>query len=266
MAREPDHDERPDYQFEGKALMHTLCCDWNCRLRRVMGMLLCIAFFGGCASSPRIDPMASFHDAQPKSLLIVPVVNNSVDVQAPTSVLTTLPRVLAEKGYYVFPVNTVKTLLEFEGLYEPAEIHATPPDQLAGLFGADAILYVTIHEWTAQYLLVQTTTVVDFEYRIVHRDGTPLWSARKNLKYRPDSGSTGNNLSSLIASAITAAFERADPHYLPLTRQANREVFYTDATALPPGPYARNYEQYYQKIGEIYKDPDASEPAPLSAD
>lgn len=246
--------------------MHTLCCDWYYRLRRGLGILLWVVALGGCATTPRIDPMASFHDAQPNSLLVVPIVNNSVDVQAPTSVLTTLPRVLAEKGYYVFPVNTVKTLLEFEGLYEPAEIHATPPDQLADLFGADAILYVTIHEWTAQYLLVQTTTVIDFEYRIVHRDGTPLWSARKHLTYRPDSGSTGNNLSSLIASAITAAFERADPHYLPLTRQANREVFYTDTTALPPGPYARNYEQYYQNIEEKYGnlETDGRAPEPAS--
>lgn len=235
------------------------------RVRRVLSLLIFTAVVAGCTTAPRIDPLASFHDAQPKSLLVVPIVNNSVDVQAPTSVLTTLPRVLAEKGYYVFPVNTVKTLLEFEGLYEPAEIHATPPDQLADLFGADAILYVTIHEWTAQYLLVQTTTIVDFEYRIVHRDGSPLWNARKSLTYRPDSGNTGNNLAGLLASAITAAFERADPHYLPLTRQANKEVFYTDATALPPGPYARNYEQYYQGIQERYGNIDASaEPASIS--
>lgn len=264
MAGKPGHDERPDNQSEGKELMYTFYCDRRRRLRCALGMLIFMVAIGGCATVPQIDPMASFHDAQPQSLLVVPIVNNSVDVQAPTSVLTTLPRVLAEKGYYVFPVNTVKTLLEFEGLYEPAEIHATPPDQLADLFGADAILYVTIHEWTAQYLLVQTTTVVDFEYRIVHRDGTPLWSARKNLQYRPDSGSTGNNLSSLIASAITAAFERADPHYLPLTRQANREVFYTDSTALPPGPYAQNYEQYYQNVEEKYGDPDTSVSESLS--
>lgn len=236
------------------------CFDGSSRLRLALALLIVV--ISGCATVPRIDPMASFHDAQPKSLLVVPIVNNSVDVQAPTSVLTTLPRVLAEKGYYVFPVNTVKTLLEFEGLYEAAEIHETPPDQLAGLFGADAILYVTIHEWTAQYLLVQTTTIVDFEYRIVHRDGSPLWSARKSLSYRPDSGNVGNNLSGLIASAITAAFERADPHYLPLTRQANREVFYTDSTALPPGPYARNYDQYYQNIAEKYGQTDAEAPEP----
>lgn len=207
-------------------------------------ILMVLMVFSGCATTDK-SQFTAFHDAQPKSILVVPVVNDSVDVQAPLSVLTTLPKTLGEKGYYIFPVNTVKTLLEYEGMYEPSEIHNTPPEQLASLFGADAILYVTIHEWTSQYIFVQTTTVVDFEYRIVNHDGAELWSARKNLSYTPQNNSSGNPLADLIASAVTAALERADPNYLPLTRQANQQVFYQDATAIPPGPYAPNYEEYY---------------------
>lgn len=199
----------------------------------------------GCATTQSGADLSAFHDAQPRSILVVPVVNNSVDVQAPTSVLTTLPKTLGEKGYYVFPVHTVKTLLEYEGLYEPAAVHATPPEELASLFGADTILYITVHEWTARYVVIQTTTLVDFEYRLVNKDGAQLWSARKQLSYTPQNNSSGSPLADLIASAITAAIERADPNYLPLTRQANHQVFYTDGTALPPGPYALNYQEYY---------------------
>lgn len=212
----------------------------------IVALLLLIS---GCATVEPAD-FSAFHDAQPKSILVAPVVNQSVDVQAPTSVLTTLPKTLAEKGYYVFPVNTVKTLLEFEGLYEPAEIHATPPDQLAALFGADSILYVTIHEWTSRYVVLQTTTVVDFEYRLVNHDGAELWTARKKLTYTPqNNNNAGSPLANLIVSAVSAALERADPNYLPLTRQANQQVFYTDRTAVPPGPYAPNYKDYYLAVG-----------------
>lgn len=214
------------------------------------GALASLIFLVGCAVQQEKADFAAFHDAQPKSILVVPVVNESVDVQAPLSVLTTLPKTLGEKGYYIFPVNTVKTLLEYEGLYEPAEIHNTPPEQLASLFGADAILYVTIHEWTAQYVVLQTTTVVDFEYRLVNHDGAQLWSARKQLSYTPQTNNSGNPLADLIASAITAALERADPNYLPLTRQANQQVFYQDATAIPPGPYSPNYSEYYLALEE----------------
>lgn len=208
-----------------------------------------LAIMSGCATTEldenRLD---AFHSAQPRSILVVPVVNQSTDVQAPTSVLATLPFRLGEKGYYVYPVNTVKTLLEYEGLYEPAEIHNQPPEQLANLFKADTILYVSIHEWTSKYVLLSTTTEVDFEYRLVNADGAELWSARKLLHYTPQNNSSGNPLADLIAAAVTAAIERAAPNYLPLTRQAHDQVFNGYATGLPPGPYSPAYEQYYQEL------------------
>lgn len=209
-----------------------------------------VVWLAGCATTaPDESRLDAFHNAQPRSILVVPVVNESTDVQAPTSVLATLPFRLGEKGYYVYPVNTVKTLLEYEGLYEPAEIHNQPPEQLANLFKADAILYVTIHEWTSKYVLLSTTTEVDFEYRIVNGDGAELWSARKRLQYTPqNNNSSGNPLADLIAAAVTAAIERAAPNYLPLTRQAHQQVFSGYATGLPPGPYSPSYEQYYLEL------------------
>ncbi|MDO7643801.1 MAG: DUF799 domain-containing protein, partial [Reinekea forsetii] len=97
----------------------------------VVGFSLLVS---GCAvTQVQVDTLADFHQSRPKSILIVPVVNKSIDVMASTSVLTTLPRQLAEKGYYVFPVNTVKALLEFEGLTDPQEVHNIPPADLAAL-------------------------------------------------------------------------------------------------------------------------------------
>ena len=213
---------------------------------------LCLVFFmvalaTGCATSVNKNSLDAFHDAAPKSILVVPPVNMSTDVQGTTSLLATLPFYLAEKGYYVFPVNTVKTLLEYEGYYQPAEAHAAPPEHLANLFKADSILYVTIHEWTSRYMLLTTTTEVDFEYRIVNADGAELWTARQRMTYTPDNNSSGNPLVDLLAMAVTAAVERAAPNYLPLTGQANAAAFY-GVNGVPPGPYSPTYEQYYQQV------------------
>jgi len=220
-------------------------------MNKILLLLASVAvlFATGCAiTAPDPHRLGDFHAAQPRSILVVPVVNESTDVQAPTSVLATLPFRLAEMGYYVYPVNTVKTLLELEGFYEPAEIHAQPPESLAKLFEADSILYVTIHDWTARYLVLSTTTQVDFEYRLVNADGAELWSARKMLQYTPDNNNTGTPLADLIAAAMTAALERAAPNYLPLTRQAHNEVFHGFNVGLPPGPYSPAYAEYYQRL------------------
>lgn len=213
---------------------------------------LCLALFAlclaaGCATTGDSSRLNAFHDAAPRSILVLPPVNETTDVQGTTSVLATLPYYLGEKGYYVFPVNTVKTLLEYEGYYEPAEAHAAPPEQLANLFKADAILYVIIHEWTSKYMLLSTTTEVDFEYRIVNADGAELWTARQRMTYTPNNNSSGSPLFDLISMAVTAALERADPNYLPLTRQANASAF-NGANGIPPGPYSPVYDQYYKQL------------------
>jgi|SRR5690554_1553774 len=218
-------------------------------------LLLILAFavlLSGCAvPGPDKEYLDKIHTYKPVSILVVPVNNATIDVMAPTSVLATLPTTLAEKGYYVFPVNTVKTILEAEGYYEPAEIHLAPTENLAELFGADTVLYVKIHEWEAKYILLSTTTEVDFEYTLKDRTGVTLWQARQNLAYTPQSDSTGNPFADLIVMAVTAAIERAAPNYLPLTRQANGQAFHNVQRGLPPGPYSPLHEVYYKELSEI---------------
>ena len=214
-------------------------------------LVLVFIFVTGCATN-NPDRLNNFHAAQPRSILVVPPLNQVTDIQATTSVLATLPYFLAEKGFYVFPVNTVKTLLEFEGYYEPAEVHAAPPEQLAVLFNADSILYLTIHEWTSKYLVLNTSTEVDFGYRLVGADGALLWEERRRAVYTPNNNS-GGGLGGLIVSAIQAAAERANPTYIPLTKTVHSQVFITPTsqnagTGIPFGPYHPRHDAYYAQL------------------
>jgi hypothetical protein len=191
----------------------------------------------GCAA-PVVKPdLSAFQAAKPRSILVVPAANKSVDVDAPAYLLTTLTVPLAEKGFYVFPIHTAKTVLEQEGLYEGEQIHNQPPAHLAQMFGADAVLYVTINQWDAKYVVLSTTVTVDFDYRLVSKDGTELWKAKKRMQYSPQNQNTGHPLGNLIAAAITAAMERAKPNYMPLAQMANNDVFVYGPTAIPNGPY-----------------------------
>lgn len=208
---------------------------------RRLALSLCAAMSvlaTGCATRPPQD-LSAFRSAAPRSILVVPAVNRSLDVDAPNYLLSTLSVPLAEKGYYVFPVNTAKVVLEQEGFYEGERIHQQPPADLARLFGADAVLYVTINRWDAQYALITTVVTVDFDYRIHAKDGTRIWQASQRMQYSPQANNAGHPLATLIAAAITAAMTRAAPNYLPLTRQANAQVFILGPDKLPPGPYAQ---------------------------
>ncbi|EKG2654579.1 DUF799 family lipoprotein [Vibrio parahaemolyticus] len=204
---------------------------------KTLFLITCVSLLSACQTT-QIERQTGFEEINPKSILILPVVNKSVDVDAPLAVYSSLPVMLAEKGYYVYPSNTVKTILEYEGLYEPAEVQALPTNKLADMFGADVFLYMTIEQWDTKYVLISSTTEVEFTYTFKDREGNTIWEAAKKMEYTPQNSSSGNAIADLIGAVITAAIQRAAPDYMPLTRMANYQVFYTDkATYLPNGPY-----------------------------
>ena len=203
-------------------------------------LLLCLVTLGlfGCAATVQKKDLSAFTSAAPRSILVVPIVNKSLDVDAPLYVLTTLPIPLTNKGYYVFPVNTTKFILEQEGLYEGERIQLMPTPQLAGMFGADAVLYVTINRWDAQYAFIATTVTVDFDYRIVSAKGVEIWRENKKMVYQPQNSSGGGPIASLVGAIVSAAIARAAPNYMPLAQSANKQVFQMGPNQLPDGPYA----------------------------
>lgn len=205
-------------------------------MKKTLAILLA-SLLTGCVTQPLKPDMSAFNTAAPRSILVVPSVNRSLDVDAPNYLLSTLPVPLAEKGYYVFPVNTTKIVLEQEGFYEGEQIHQQPPETLAKLFNADAVLYVTINRWDAQYALLTTVVTVEFDYRMTDKNGTEIWKAKKSMQYQPQNNDAGHPLATLIVAAINAAVTRAAPNYMPLTQQANQQVFVLGPTAIPDGPY-----------------------------
>ena len=200
------------------------------RVRDLTLLIVICLGLAGCVTPPKKD-LSAFTSAAPRSVLVVPVVNKTLDVDAQNYVLSTLPVPVAEKGYYVFPINTSKFVLEQEGFYEPERVHQMPPQELAKLFDADAVLYVTINRWDAQYVVLSTTVTVEFDYKIVGREGQTLWTDRQRIVYTPNNSQGG-----LIGAVVNAAIARAAPNYMPLTRQANGQAFYGHG-AIPDGPY-----------------------------
>jgi len=215
------------------------------RMPLLLLLLTLLSFLGCSHQKPNLSKQEKFLSAAPRSVLIVPVVNNSVDVAAADYMLSTLTIPLAERGYYVFPINAVKRVLEDEGLADSSFVHSAPTSKLANLFGADVVLYVVIEQWDARYAVLTTTTTVSLFYQI--RDGKTddvLWKNRVKMVYQPDSGgNSGGGLAGLAAQlvvkAVVAAMEKASPNYMPLARQANANaLFRYPGPGIPLGPYA----------------------------
>jgi len=191
----------------------------------------------GCVTPPPPKDYTAFHQADPRSILVVPVVNDSTQVDAPATFLGTLSEPLAERGYYVYPVNLVAHVMEDNGLGDADMVSQGSPVKLASLFGADAVLYARIEHWDAQYIVVSTNVTVQVHYTLKDgKTGATLWDNDVTTVYSPQANG-GNPLADLIADAIMAAIERAHPNYIPLAQQANAIAFTTTNQGVPYGPY-----------------------------
>jgi hypothetical protein len=198
--------------------------------------LLTIMYLSGCASPHIISKQEAFpkmYQEKPNSILVVPAVNRSTAADAPELYATTILQPLAEAGYYVLPIPLVDQQLAAEGIVDGEQLKHVDIHKFKQLFGADAVLFVTINQWDTNYYLTSSNVTVGADFDLIStHDGSLLWHY-KNQVVVNTSGNTGNILGNLIATAINAAIT----DYVPIARQVNNTVIST----LPFGHYHARY-------------------------
>lgn len=146
------------------------------------------AFFTGCTTIPPKD-YTQFRHSSPRSILVLPPINESNEVIASYSVLTTVTRPLSELGYYVVPVVMADQFLKENGLPVPAEMHQAPLEKLQSVFGVDAVLYLTVEQYGSKYQILASNTFVTAKgYLVDARTGVKLWEGRAQTVYSGQSG------------------------------------------------------------------------------
>lgn len=183
----------------------------------------------------------AFYAHRPGSIVVVPVINTSPEVTADSVFISTISRPLAERGYYVFPVYLTSMLLRDLGLTEAGHIHQLPPSRFFELFGADAVLFVTIKDWSTKYLVLASSVVVEMEYELKDtKSGLTIW--KNDQVYHQDSGG-----GDAISMAVNAALNALVTDYLPLARIANQMAF-LPPKGLPAGPYHADFQKDQNKF------------------
>jgi hypothetical protein len=171
---------------------------------RKLSILLCLlvglSFFSGCVTLEQKD-YASFRKFQPKSVLVLPPLNNSIDERASYSYLSTVSQPLAEMGYYVYPVAVVDHFLKENGLPTPGEMHQIPLYKVDQIIGADAVLYIEINEYGTEYMVLQSFTTVSAAARLVDvKTGEEIWRNEATMVLN----SGGNSIAEMLISAVAA--------------------------------------------------------------
>lgn len=209
------------------------------QLKHYLSAFLVILIISGCATTTPRNKNTALKESKPRSIVIIPPINNSLDVNAPYIYLSTLTRPLAEKGYYVFPVSVIDHFLKENGLPTPAEMNSIPLDKIGEHIGADAVLYITIKEWGQQFLLTSSTSTVKARLKLVDvKTGQILWKSRAFAQSQ--SGDGGGGLVGALIGAIVSQIASAAIDNTPtLARQANQSAISSKHSGLINGPYKK---------------------------
>lgn len=146
-------------------------------LQRLFALSTVVLLFTGCAVAPKNTRDLSTYTAHmPKSILVMPPVNESPDTRATYSYWSTVTVPVAEAGYYVFPISVVDTMFKENGIYNGSDAQTVSTQKLQEIFGADAALYVKVKEYGSKYQVIQTVATVAVEAKLVDlKTGQLLW-------------------------------------------------------------------------------------------
>src|SRR5262249_13128246 len=146
----------------------------------------------------------NFREKRPRSILVLPPLNKSSSVEATYGYLSTVTYPIAERGYYVFPVDEVDQFFRENGMPTAGERHQVPLDKVAQILGADAVLYVTLTEYGTKYMVLDSVPMVAAVAKLVDtRTGTLLWQDAAMLQRSHHS--SGLILADLVITAISKA-------------------------------------------------------------
>lgn len=206
------------------------------KLKVQASLLLLGLALTGCATTPY--DYGNYRAHFPRSILVLPPLNESTDIKGSYSYLSTVSYPIAEMGYYVYPVVVVDQMLKENGLPTPGEMHQASLKKFREVFGADAVLYITLKEYGTKFQLLSSVTRVTAQAKLVDAvAGTVLWEG--TLVAQDDGGqnnSGGGLLGAIINAAVKQAINSSVDYGHDVSRFANRQLM-NENRGLLYGPY-----------------------------
>ncbi len=212
----------------------------NSKLIALLATILSAYFLTGCGATyvTKATEFPKMYEQQPRSILILPPMNESTDAEAKDYYMTTTEMPFALMGYYTFPTEMVSDIMKQEGVYDTEVLYNMPLDKFYEYFGADTVLFTHIKKWDLSYMVLASKLTIEIEAKIMStKTSEELWKYRGTVVVDLSGGNGGGSLAGLLAAAIVTAVNSASADYVKHAHTANRRILYS----LPAGPYHNHY-------------------------
>ena len=163
---------------------------------------VCLLLLSACSTPSAKPDQSAFKNSKLASILVLPPVNQSPDIRGSLTFYATVTRPLSEAGYYVFPVAMVDATFKENGLQMADDIHEAPLAKLQSIFGADAVLYITVEKYGSSYVVLDSQTVVSAKARLVDaRSGALLWQGQASAS-DAEGRDNNNGLAGVLINSV----------------------------------------------------------------
>ncbi|MCX5915604.1 MAG: DUF799 family lipoprotein [Deltaproteobacteria bacterium] len=102
-----------------------------------------------CAA-PLTEVAQDFKSLRPTRIAVLPVKNETADMDAPIVFRILAQAELADKGYALVDFSQIDQALREKGIEEAGQIDSLTPQEIGELVGADGLLYTTISSYGRQ--------------------------------------------------------------------------------------------------------------------
>lgn len=142
-----------------------------------------VAFIGACAGGPHHSLVPDYQSRTPRSIAVLPVLNETVSMKAPEIFRPILLNRLSMKGYETPALAYIDGRLREKEIREAGQIHTLTAQELGQLLKVDALLYTTVTEFSTTYLVAYASMTVGAKFELRDtKTGEKLWETDHQVK------------------------------------------------------------------------------------
>lgn len=211
-------------------------------MRKITYLLIaaCALLFASCgttASFTRGELYPKMYDEKPMTLLVMPPINNSNNVEAKDLLYTSINQPLAEAGYYVISPHLAMEIFKAESAYDAENFIDGDVGMFGKVFGADAVIFSVIENWEKKGFGIQTKIT----YLVKSTTSNEVLFDRTCDLYLDlsDNNNYGGGLAGALASLAVSVLDTALTDHIVAARKCNEYIFHD----IPQGKYRNEHLQ-----------------------
>ena len=205
----------------------------------ITAVLLATMLLASCASLTKADVYPKIYEEKPLSVLVMPPINQSTNIDAKDYFYSTLAKPICNEGYYVFPPFLSIYTLQRESAYDSELFINRDVSKFGKKYGADVLMFTIIKSWNKSGLKADIEVEIEYIFKSTKTNEIVFdKNAIIIVNTAVDTG-LGGGLG-LLANILATSINTAVTDYVKVARTCNYYALETE-TSMPVGPYHPDY-------------------------